>query len=54
MLKDKFASKRRKPKTLNFSITYGKTAHGISQDRGVFTKEVEEMLSAWYRASPEV
>lgn len=32
LLKDEFASERRKAKTLNFSIAYGKTAHGLSQD----------------------
>lgn len=30
LLKDMFASERRKAKTLNFSIAYGKTAHGRS------------------------
>jgi DNA polymerase I len=32
LLKDKYASERRKAKTMNFSIAYGKTAHGFSQD----------------------
>lgn len=32
LLKDEFGSERRKAKTLNFSIAYGKTAHGLSQD----------------------
>lgn len=54
MLKDKFGAERRKAKTLNFSIAYGKTAHGLSQDWGVSTKEAEEMLQAWYEARPEV
>lgn len=54
MLKDEFASERRKAKTLNFSIAYGKTAHGLSQDWGVTTKEAENMLQAWYKARPEV
>lgn len=54
MLKDKYASERRKAKTLNFSIAYGKTAHGLSQDWGVSTKEAEEMLQAWYKSRPEV
>ena len=31
LLKDEFGSERRKAKTLNFSIAYGKTAHGLSQ-----------------------
>jgi len=54
LLKDMFASERRKAKTLNFSIAYGKTAHGLSQDWGVSTKEAEDMLQAWYNARPEV
>lgn len=54
LLKDQFASERRKAKTLNFSIAYGKTAHGLSQDWGVLPKEAESMLNAWYRARPEV
>jgi DNA polymerase-1 len=54
MLKDQYASERRKAKTLNFSIAYGKTAHGLSQDWGVSLKEAEEMLRAWYDSRPEV
>ena len=54
MLKDEFASERRKAKTLNFSIAYGKTAHGLSQDWGVSIKEAEDMLQAWYDSRPEV
>lgn len=54
MLKDEFASERRKAKTLNFSIAYGKTAHGLSNDWGVTTKEAEDMLKKWYDSRPEV
>jgi len=54
MLKDMYASERRKAKTLNFSIAYGKTAHGLSQDWGVSLKEAEDMLQAWYDSRPEV
>jgi DNA polymerase-1 len=54
LLKDMFASERRKAKTLNFSIAYGKTAHGLSQDWGVSIEEAEKMLKAWYDARPEV
>jgi len=54
LLKDEFASERRKAKTLNFSIAYGKTAHGLSQDWGVTKEEAEEMLQKWYDARPEV
>ena len=54
MLKDEFASERRKAKTLNFSIAYGKTAHGLSNDWGVSREEAEEMLKKWYDSRPEV
>ncbi len=35
LLKDVYASERRKAKTLNFSIAYGKTAHGLSAVSGL-------------------
>lgn len=54
MLKDMFAAERRKAKTLNFSIAYGKTAHGLSKDWGVSVPEAEKMLQAWYNSRPEV
>lgn len=54
MLKDEFASERRQAKTLNFSIAYGKTAHGLSLDWGISTQEAESRLQAWYDARPEV
>lgn len=54
LVKDQFASERRKAKTLNFSIAYGKTAHGLSQDWGVSSTEAGEMLQKWYDARPEV
>ena len=54
LVKDLFASERRKAKTLNFSIAYGKTAHGLSEDWGVTKEEANKMLQAWYEARPEV
>ena len=54
LVKDQFASERRKAKTLNFSIAYGKTAHGLSADWGVSTTEAGDMLQKWYDARPEV
>lgn len=54
MLKDVFASERRKAKTLNFSIAYGKTARGLAQDWNVSLDEANETLAAWYRDRPEV
>ncbi|KAJ8608280.1 hypothetical protein CTAYLR_007284 [Chrysophaeum taylorii] len=54
LVKDKFGSERRKAKTLNFSIAYGKTAHGLAQDWGVSTADAQELLDAWYADRPEV
>ena len=53
-LKDVFGSERRKAKTLNFSIAYGKTVHGLSKDWGVTVGEARAMLDAWYADRPEV
>lgn len=54
LVKDTFASERRKAKTLNFSIAYGKTVHGLALDWGISTEEAEQTLEAWYRDRPEV
>ena len=54
LVKDAFASERRKAKVLNFSIAYGKTAHGLAKDFGVTTKEAEETVNLWYSDRPEV
>lgn len=35
LVKDKFGAFRRKAKTLNFSIVYGKTVNGLAKDWGV-------------------
>ena len=43
-----FASERRKAKVLNFSIAYGKTAHGLSKDWGVTMEEAQETVNKWY------
>mmetsp|Transcript_24591 Transcript_24591/g.80380 ORF Transcript_24591/g.80380 Transcript_24591/m.80380 type:complete len:825 (-) Transcript_24591:45-2519(-) len=54
LLKDLFASERRKAKVLNFSIAYGKTAHGLARDWGTSTEEAQETVDAWYGSRPEV
>ena len=54
LLKDQFASERRKAKVLNFSIAYGKTAHGLSKDWGVTVQEAKQEIDAWYSDRPEV
>ncbi|CBN74706.1 pol1-like DNA polymerase [Ectocarpus siliculosus] len=54
LVKDVFASERRQAKTLNFSIAYGKTGHGLFKDWGVTLKEAEDLVKAWYADRPEV
>ena len=54
LLKDVYGSERRKAKTLNFSIAYGKTAHGLSNDWGLTVEEAQSYLEAWYADRPEV
>ncbi|KNB44986.1 mitochondrial DNA polymerase [Blastocystis sp. subtype 4] len=54
LLKHKYASERRKAKILNFSLAYGKTAHGLSKDFGVSLSEAEDVLAKWYKDRPEV
>lgn len=54
LVKDTYASERRKAKTLNFSIAYGKTVHGLAQDWGITKEEAEKTLDAWYNDRPEV
>lgn len=54
LVKDTFGSERRKAKTLNFSIAYGKTVHGLAQDWGISKEEATATLNAWYADRPEV
>jgi DNA polymerase I len=54
LVKDQYGSERRKAKTLNFSIAYGKTVHGLAADWGITTEEAEKTLQAWYNDRPEV
>ncbi len=49
-----FASERRKAKVLNFSIAYGKTAHGLAQDFKTSLDEARETVKRWYADRPEV
>ncbi|XP_059664759.1 DNA polymerase I B, chloroplastic/mitochondrial-like isoform X2 [Cornus florida] len=54
LLKDAFASERRKAKMLNFSIAYGKTPMGLARDWKVSVKEAKETVDLWYRERGEV
>eukprot|EP00177_Eucheuma_denticulatum_P005431 GFKZ01009875.1.p1 GENE.GFKZ01009875.1~~GFKZ01009875.1.p1 ORF type:complete len:839 (+),score=123.35 GFKZ01009875.1:241-2757(+) len=54
LLKDLFSSQRKKAKVLNFSIAYGKTVKGLSEDWNVSTEEARRTLHLWYKDRPEV
>lgn len=54
LLKEKYAAERKKAKTMNFSIAYGKSAHGFSKDWGCSMEEAQEALNAWYKERQEV
>jgi DNA polymerase-1 len=54
LLKDAFASERRKAKMLNFSIAYGKTAIGLSRDWKVSREEAQDTVNLWYNDRQEV
>jgi len=54
LLKDLYGAERRRAKVLNFSIAYGKTAHGLSKDWGVSLKEAGETVDRWYADRKEV
>ena len=54
LVKDVFASERRRAKILNFSLAYGKTAFGLANDFGVTKEEAEATIQKWYKARREV
>ena len=54
LLKDKYASERKKAKTVNFSIAYGKTAKGFAEDWNCSVKEANEVIDKWFKDRPEV
>ncbi|PXF42329.1 DNA polymerase I A, chloroplastic/mitochondrial [Gracilariopsis chorda] len=54
LLKDMFPVERRKAKTLNFSIAYGKTIVGLARDWNTSEEEAAETLNLWYKERQEV
>ncbi|KAL7103475.1 hypothetical protein ACP275_08G181800 [Erythranthe tilingii] len=54
LLKDAFASERRKAKMLNFSIAYGKTTVGLARDWKVSREEAQQTVNLWYSDRQEV
>eukprot|EP01130_Rhizamoeba_saxonica_P017517 TRINITY_DN8511_c0_g1_i1.p1 TRINITY_DN8511_c0_g1~~TRINITY_DN8511_c0_g1_i1.p1 ORF type:complete len:1104 (+),score=277.35 TRINITY_DN8511_c0_g1_i1:11-3322(+) len=54
LVKDIYGTERRRAKTLNFSIAYGKTVHGFAKDWNVSSAEAMDVLEKWYADRPEV
>ncbi|MDP2439263.1 MAG: DNA polymerase [archaeon] len=54
LLKDAFGTQRKRAKTLNFSIAYGKTAMGLAKDWSTSVEEAQNTLHLWYADRPEV
>jgi DNA polymerase-1 len=54
LLKDMFSGLRKKAKTMNFSIAYGKTAGGFAKDWNCSVDEANETLRKWYSNRKEV
>lgn len=54
LLKNMFAAERKTAKTMNFSLAYGKTAHGFAKDWGCSIEEAVEALRLWYAERKEV
>ena len=54
LIKDKYAAERRKAKTMNFSLAYGKSAHGFAKDWNCSIKEATDVLNSWYNERKEV
>jgi len=54
LLKDKYANERKKAKVMNFSIAYGKTAHGFAKDWNCSIEEAQASLDLWYNDRKEV
>lgn len=54
LLKDKYANERKKAKTMNFSVAYGKTSFGFAKDWNCSLEEAEKFLNLWYSERKEV
>lgn len=53
-IKNKYPNERKKAKTMNFSIAYGKSAIGFAKDWNCDLKEAQEYLDKWYESRSEV
>lgn len=54
LVKDCYANERKKAKTMNFSIAYGKTASGFARDWKCSLEEAQRTIDAWFNQRKEV
>ena len=54
LVKDEFPEFRKKAKTLNFSLLYGKTSFALAKDWNVTEAEAQEVIDRWFAVFPEV
>lgn len=54
LVKDVFGGERRKAKTMNFSIAYGKSSYGFMKDFDITRDAAEKLVEAWYGDRQEV
>jgi DNA polymerase-1 len=54
LLKEMYQAERRKAKTVNFSIAYGKTPKGFASDWNCSVSEATKVINSWFKDRPEV
>mmetsp|Transcript_44532 Transcript_44532/g.127637 ORF Transcript_44532/g.127637 Transcript_44532/m.127637 type:complete len:1194 (+) Transcript_44532:58-3639(+) len=54
LVKDKFPEFRKRAKTLNFALLYGKTAHGLAKEWKMPKQEAQQIIDKWFDAFPEI
>lgn len=54
LVKEHFPELRKKAKTLNFSLLYGKTKYSFAKDWKITEDEAQVFINRWFQAFPEV
>ena len=54
LVKEHFPELRKKAKTLNFSLLYGKTKYSFAKDWKITEDEAQVFIDRWFQAFPEV
>lgn len=54
LVKEHFPELRKKAKTLNFALLYGKTKYSFAKDWKITEDEAQVFIDRWFQAFPEV